>query len=54
MPFLKKAIKAGIAAKLVQEARKPHNQAKIKNMVQSFKNRNDRHGAPKPRSTGYR
>lgn len=54
MGIFKKALKAGIAAKLVQEARKPHNQAKAKNLLQSFKNRNDRHGAPKPRSTGYR
>ena len=54
MGIFKKALKAGIAAKLIQEARKPHNQAKAKSLFESFRNRNDRRGAPKPRSTGYR
>ena len=54
MSILKKALTAGIAAKLVDAARKPHNQAKVKNMVKNIRSGKDRRGAPQPRSTGYR
>ncbi len=33
MGMLSKAVKAGIVAKVVEEARKPQNQAKIKDLV---------------------
>jgi hypothetical protein len=33
MGMLSKAVKAGLVAKVVEEARKPHNQAKIKELV---------------------
>jgi hypothetical protein len=33
MGMLSKAVKAGIVAKVVEEARKPQNQAKIKELV---------------------
>ena len=34
--MIRKLIASGVAAKLVQEARKPHNQAKIKKMIADF------------------
>ncbi|HZG97512.1 MAG TPA: hypothetical protein VEY14_04545 [Nocardioidaceae bacterium] len=33
MGMLSKALKAGVVAKVVEQARKPENQAKIKEMV---------------------
>ncbi len=39
MGFLSKALKSGIAVKVVNEARKPHNQQKIKDAVASFRNK---------------
>jgi hypothetical protein len=54
MSIFKKAMKAGVAKKAIDEAKKPHNQAKIKGFISSLKGGTDRRGAPKPRSTGYR
>ena len=34
--MIRKLIASGVAAKLVQEARKPQNQAKIKKMIADF------------------
>lgn len=52
MGFLSKALKSGIAVKVVNEARKPHNQQKIKDAVQSFRNRgNGGTGGSRPGST---
>jgi hypothetical protein len=38
--MIRKLIASGVAAKLVQEARKPENQAKIKKMIADFQNKN--------------
>ena len=42
MGFLKKAGALVVAKKLYDEARKPHNQTKIKQAVQQVKNRRER------------
>jgi|GEM_PF-3354014 len=44
MGFLSKALKSGIAIKVVNEARKPHNQQKIKDAVSSFRNKGNGNG----------
>jgi hypothetical protein len=36
MGMVKKLLASGIAAKLIQEARKPENQAKIKQAISDF------------------
>jgi hypothetical protein len=38
--MIRKLIASGVAAKLVQEARKPENQAKIKKAIADFQNKN--------------
>jgi hypothetical protein len=38
--MIRKLIASGVAAKLVQEARKPENQAKIKKLITDFQNKN--------------
>lgn len=45
MGFLSKALKSGIAVKVVNEARKPHNQQKIKDAVSSLRNKGGNGGA---------
>ena len=42
MGILKKVAVLGVAKKVYDEARKPHNQAKIKQAVQQVKNRRER------------
>jgi hypothetical protein len=37
--MIKKLIASGVAAKVLQEARKPENQAKIKKMIADFQNK---------------
>ena len=37
--MIKKLIASGVAAKVLQEARKPENQAKIKKMISDFQNK---------------
>ncbi len=44
MGFLSKALKSGIAVKVANEARKPHNQQKIKDAVSSLRNKGGRGG----------
>jgi hypothetical protein len=39
MGLLSGLIKAGVAQKVISEARKPHNQQKIKNLIASAQNR---------------
>ena len=39
MGMVKKLMASGIAAKVIQEARKPHNQAKIKDFVAQMQNK---------------
>jgi hypothetical protein len=38
--MIRKLIASGVAAKVLQEARKPQNQAKIKKMISDFQNKN--------------
>jgi hypothetical protein len=47
--MLKKLIASGIATKIVQEARKPQNQAKIKKAIADFQNK--RGGGTRPGGT---
>jgi hypothetical protein len=37
--LLKKLIASGVAARVIQEARKPQNQAKIKKYIADFQNK---------------
>ncbi|WP_199522268.1 hypothetical protein [Geodermatophilus marinus] len=37
--MLRKVLASGIAAKVIQEASKPHNQAKIKKFIADFQNK---------------
>jgi hypothetical protein len=37
--MIKKLLASGIAAKVIQEARKPQNQAKIKKAIADFQNK---------------
>lgn len=39
MGMLSKLTKSGVAAKLIAEARKPHNQAKVRRMVENLSSR---------------
>ncbi len=38
--MIRKLIASGVAAKVLQEARKPQNQAKIKKMIADFQSKN--------------
>jgi hypothetical protein len=38
--MIRKLIASGVAAKVIQEARKPQNQAKIKKFISDFQNKN--------------
>jgi hypothetical protein len=44
MGFLKNTLKGAVAAKVVSEARKPHNQAKAKSLLSSVAGRFSRRG----------
>ena len=37
--MIRKLMMSGVAAKVIQEARKPHNQAKIKKFISDFQNK---------------
>ena len=52
MSIFGKAIKAGLAKKVIDEARKPHNQAKIKQFVGNLTNKNKGPGTQPPRRSG--
>jgi hypothetical protein len=43
--MIRKLMVSGIAAKVIQEARKPENQAKIKKMIADFQNKQSKGGA---------
>jgi hypothetical protein len=47
--MLKKLLASGVAAKVIQEARKPQNQAKIKKAIADFQNK--RGGGNRPGGT---
>jgi hypothetical protein len=42
MPFLRNAIKLGIAKKILDQARKPENQARIRRAIASARNKSSR------------
>jgi hypothetical protein len=48
--MIRKLIASGVAAKVIQEAKKPHNQAKIKKFIADFQNKNS---GKKPGSKRY-
>ena len=48
MGMLRGLVKAGIAKKVIDEARKPHNQAKIKQFVGNLANKRKGTGTPPP------
>ncbi len=50
--MIRKLIVSGIASKVIQEARKPHNQAKIKSMIAQMQNK--RGGQVRGRKPGAR
>jgi hypothetical protein len=50
MSIFGKAMKAGVAKKVIDEASKPHNQAKIKQFVGNLTNKNKGSGTKPPRS----
>jgi hypothetical protein len=50
--MLRKIIASGIAAKVIQEARKPENQAKIKQMIADFQQKRGGQAGRRPGSTG--
>ena len=55
MGMFKKILASGIAAKVVQEARKPENQAKIKKAISDFQaKRSNGQVARRPGGTGRR
>lgn len=47
MGLLSGLLKAGVAKKVIDEARKPHNQQKIKNLITSAQNRGGRGNSPR-------
>ena len=49
MGMIKKLMASGIAAKVISEARKPENQAKIKKAVADFQAKR----SSQPKRTGY-
>ena len=48
MGMVKKIIASGIAAKVIQEARKPENQAKIKKAIADFQQKRAHGGGRRP------
>jgi hypothetical protein len=53
--FIKKIVASGIAAKVIQEARKPQNQQKIKDLITQMqaKRKGGYPGRTKPGTTRY-
>ena len=51
--MLRKLLASGVAAKVVQEARKPHNQAKIKKAIADFQNKRGSGGSRPGGTTRY-
>ena len=46
--MIRKLIASGVAAKLIQEARKPENQAKIKKAIADFQQKRAAQGGRRP------
>ncbi len=51
--MIRKLIASGVAAKVIQEARKPQNQAKIKEMIADFQNKRGGQTGRRPGGTRY-
>ncbi len=51
--MIRKLIASGVAAKVLQEARKPQNQAKIKKMIADFQNKRGGQSGRRPGGTRY-
>ena len=49
--MLRKLLASGVAAKVIQEARKPQNQAKIKKAIADFQNKRGGGGGTRPGGT---
>ena len=47
--MIRRLLVSGVAAKVIQEARKPQNQAKIKKMIADFQNKSGGAGGGKGR-----
>ena len=52
MGMLRNVIASGVAAKVVQELRKPQNQAKIKQFIRDYQAKN-KGGGSRPTGRGY-
>jgi len=50
--MIRKLVASGIAAKVIQEARKPQNQAKIKKFIQDFQQKQQKGGGGKGMGRG--
>ena len=50
--MIRKLVVSGVAARLLQEARKPHNQQKIKDLVAQLANKRGGQGGRPPGSRG--
>ncbi len=46
--MIRKLVTSAVAAKVIQEARKPQNQAKLKKMLADFQNKNKNAGGKRP------
>ena len=53
MSMLRKIIASGIAAKVIQEARKPENQAKIKQAIADFQAKRAGQAGQRPGGSGH-
>ena len=52
MSLLRKIAASAIAAKVIQEARKPENQAKIKKAIEDFQRKRAAQGGKRPGRSG--
>ncbi len=53
MGMLRNLMVSGVAMRVVQELRKPQNQAKVKQFVRDFQNKNKGSGGTPPTGRGY-
>jgi uncharacterized membrane-anchored protein YitT (DUF2179 family) len=51
--MLRKLVASGVAAKVVQELQKPQNQAKIKQFIRNYQNKNSKGGPSGPSGRAY-
>jgi hypothetical protein len=53
MGMMRKLIASGVAAKVIQEAKKPENQAKLKKLISDFQNKSGGAGSGKGRGATH-